>query len=295
MRARATAWGLALALLSLAIAPAAHAQRSDVDRYLTAAARLYEDLEYERALDQLHRARQLSRGVDDDVTIALYEGVILADLGKRDEALAAFREGLYLKPDAKLPVKVSPKVEREFEALRLDVKKELAQVLAKQKAERPQQPQQPPRHEGQEARTDRPERQPAPEQPAKTLIVTAQPAPLPPAVAASTPRVEAAPQPGLPVLPFVLGGVAVAAGGTGAYFGLQARTEVDAAHAARFQDDAQAHLDNARGPAFTANVLFAAAGTAAAGALVSWLLSGDDAPAPSSAPASSAGSGGGSP
>src|SRR3954447_4269576 len=92
--------GLLVCTLVLGALPA-HAQE-DVQRYLTAAARLYENLEYERALEQLKRARGLSRGVDDYVTVALYEGIILADMGKKDDSRAAFKEGLFLKPDAQL-------------------------------------------------------------------------------------------------------------------------------------------------------------------------------------------------
>lgn len=128
---------LALALL-LAAAPAGVARADSKDAaqtYLLAASRLYENLEYERALEQVRRARTVTTGVADDAAIARYEGVILFDLGKRDEALAAFRESLYLEPDARLPLKVSPKIAEAFEATREAVRKELAPILAKRKAE----------------------------------------------------------------------------------------------------------------------------------------------------------------
>ena len=122
--------------LNLGFGAAAWAQSSETaQRYIVAASRLYANLEYERALEQVKRARQASGGVDDDVTSALWEGAILFDLGRADDARAAFREGLYLKPDATLPVKVAPKIAAAFEQMRTDVKKELAPILAKKAAE----------------------------------------------------------------------------------------------------------------------------------------------------------------
>ncbi|MDX2010225.1 MAG: hypothetical protein SFW67_08550 [Myxococcaceae bacterium] len=123
--------------LFLALWPAlSPAQSSELaQRYLLGASRLYENLEYERALEQLTRARQASGGIDDDVTIALYEGVLQFELGREDVAKAAWREGLYLKPDAPLPVKVSPKIAKAFEALRVAVKAEVAPILARRAAE----------------------------------------------------------------------------------------------------------------------------------------------------------------
>jgi flagellar biosynthesis GTPase FlhF len=125
-----------LALTLTLLAPAALAQTSEVaQRYLLAASRLYESLEYERALEQLARAKQASGGIDDDSTIALYEGVLQFELGREDVAKAAWREGLYLKPEATLPVKVSPKISKAFDTLRAQVKAELAPILAKRAAE----------------------------------------------------------------------------------------------------------------------------------------------------------------
>lgn len=97
-----------------------------VRNYVVSARRLYEDLEYERALEQLSRAKRFSRTEADDVLLSLYEGLILADLGKKDEANAAFKAALFLQPDAKLPLKVSPKVQQQFEAAREQVRRELA-------------------------------------------------------------------------------------------------------------------------------------------------------------------------
>lgn len=105
---------------------AAHAEgESDVRAYLRSVNRLYEDLEYERALAQLDRARNLARTVEENVTLSLYEGIILADMSRWDDSAAAFKEALFLRLEAKLPLKVSPKVEQHFEAVREKVRREV--------------------------------------------------------------------------------------------------------------------------------------------------------------------------
>ncbi|QRN97565.1 hypothetical protein JRI60_00265 [Archangium violaceum] len=134
-----------LALLLLT-PPTVHAQgSSEVQDYLVSVNRLYEDLEYERALEQIHRARRLARGVEEDVALGLYEGILLDELGKQDDATAAFKTALFLRPEAKLPVQVSPKVEQHFESVRAGVKRELAPILARREAERRQAQPAPPR------------------------------------------------------------------------------------------------------------------------------------------------------
>jgi tetratricopeptide (TPR) repeat protein len=133
---------LALALcllLLLGLTPTAAQAASEASKYLTAAVRLYENLEYERALQKLAQAKRLVRAMEEDVTIALYEGLIYADMNKWEEANIAFKEGLYLKPDAQLPAKAAPKVQRAFEAARQEVKAELARAATPQKPSRPEQ------------------------------------------------------------------------------------------------------------------------------------------------------------
>lgn len=131
---------------------------SDFERYLTAATRLYEDLEYELALEQLAQARKVARGVEEDVTLAMYEGIILAELSKWEQARTRFLTALLLNPDAKLPVRVAPKTENEFEAQRVRARQEIARQ--RRQAEPPPEPaaRTPP-----EVATDRPERTPLPE------------------------------------------------------------------------------------------------------------------------------------
>ena len=115
--------------------PAASAAGGDeFKRYLAAATRLYESLEYERALQQLQRARELARGTEQDVQVSLYEGLILADMGQTEQSQAAFKTALLLDPEVKLPVKASPKVASDFEEMRARVRQELAK-LQRQQAE----------------------------------------------------------------------------------------------------------------------------------------------------------------
>ena len=295
-RARAGAMAFVVAVWACLATVPAMAQVADVDRYVTAAARLYEDLEYERALEQLQRARKLSRGVDDDVTISLYEGIILADLGRQEQSTAAFKEGLYLKPDAKLPIRVSPKVSRAFEDLRAEVKKELAPILAKRKAAEDAKAEQE-RARAEQAKRDQSKRDaeakaksnstgsaPAEDRPTReTHVIDALPDGSPDTASGGLASAGVIEKPGSgpPVLPLALGGVAVAAAGVGGYFGLQSRSEIDAARASTFRSDAEAHLQAAQTPALVANVLFATAVTAAAGAVITLITgsSADQSPA----------------
>lgn len=118
---------LATLLCGLCLLPRAGQAQSPKgpEAFLQAARRLYDDLEYERALEQLSEGRRSSRGVDDDVRFSLLEGAILADLGREEASDAAFKAALVLQPTAALPVEVSPKVRQRFERLRQEVRHEL--------------------------------------------------------------------------------------------------------------------------------------------------------------------------
>lgn len=126
---------LAVVVLLLVAAPA-FASEEDFQRFLNAAVRLYENLEYERALEQVRNAKKQAVTPDQQASAALYEGIMLSDLNKPEEARAAFKEALLLKPDATIPIKVSPKVSKDFEDTRASAQKELAPLLAKQAEEK---------------------------------------------------------------------------------------------------------------------------------------------------------------
>jgi tetratricopeptide (TPR) repeat protein len=123
-----TTWG-GLAIVLVAWGPAAFAAsgtQSEARRYLRSAAAFYDALDFDRALEQAKKAESHSKSADEDLEIALVEGILLANLDREDEADAAFRRGLSLQPDAKLPYKGSPKIVEQFERVRAQVKKSLA-------------------------------------------------------------------------------------------------------------------------------------------------------------------------
>lgn len=127
--------GRVMAALLVLLQPfsALAAQSPEVRKYLNSAATLYEKLEYEKALKQVARARAKASGAEDEVAVAMYQGIILADMGREEKAVAAFESGLSLDPDAKLPLEVSPKVEAIFEKARTRVRKLLAPQLEAQR------------------------------------------------------------------------------------------------------------------------------------------------------------------
>ncbi|WP_147469324.1 hypothetical protein, partial [Corallococcus sp. AB045] len=125
MRRLVLAWLLGVGLV-LVPSGARAEEPGPFQTQVRAARQLYDELEYERALAELSRARRHSSGEADDVLLALYEGVILADLGRTESSSAAFRVALLLQPGAELPLKVSPKVEQRFESVRQQVLRELA-------------------------------------------------------------------------------------------------------------------------------------------------------------------------
>jgi hypothetical protein len=107
--------------LVVALPTAARAQSRQVRRHLTTAERLYRALDNEGALEEVKKASRLGRGVEDDVAVSLYEGIIFADMGKQAQSNSAFRAALLLNPNANLPLKVSPKVKKAFDAIRQSI------------------------------------------------------------------------------------------------------------------------------------------------------------------------------
>ncbi|REG29903.1 hypothetical protein ATI61_107600 [Archangium gephyra] len=245
----------------------APAAREDFQSVFSAAVRFYESFEYEQSLAQLSRAKALAKGVEQEVPVALYEGVVLAELGQREESLAAFRTGLYLKPDAALPVKVAPKVERDFEDVRQSVQADLGLAGTSPQAPVATAP------------ADRPVQSPG-------LTPSVESPPQAPAyVPSASTRTASGPR----VLPLVFLGAGAVAGGAASLFGLQASLSIQSARDANYHDVRTFHLKSAGDQAFIANLLFGTASAAALGALATFLIPGSpSAPAPAS-------TGGGSP
>ena len=259
MRPRPWFSHLALALLCLSLLSRPARAAEDFDRSLAEALRLYQSLEYEAALAALERARQAASDDARAAQVSLYEGAILADLGRREDARRAFRKGLLLDPDARLPM-LAPKVARELESVRTRVRRERAVARAREpKAPPPVGVSPPP-----------PPVEDRPEQPAAPDLT-----PPPPPAVALVPEVRAPARRVSPV-PLVLLGTGVVAGGVGGYFGWSSRGQVAAAREATQQSEAATRLEQARGNALVANVLLGTAGVAAASAVVSWLLLRED-------------------
>jgi tetratricopeptide (TPR) repeat protein len=122
-------------LLIILLTTPAFAQSAEVKKYLNTAITLYENLEYEKALKQLKNARQKAKGADDEAKVGLLEGVVLADMGREEKALTAFKEAFSVDLEAKLPVEVSPKVQAVAEKARANVRKMLAPQIEAAKAE----------------------------------------------------------------------------------------------------------------------------------------------------------------
>ncbi|WP_143101286.1 hypothetical protein [Stigmatella aurantiaca] len=116
-----------LLLLVLPLEGKAQGQNA-AQAHIDAARRFYEELEYERAMEELHRAQRRARTQDEFSSILLHEGVILAELGRAEEAAAAFQASLNLRPGATLPLVVSPKIQKQFEAARQEAQRDLARV-----------------------------------------------------------------------------------------------------------------------------------------------------------------------
>jgi N-acetylneuraminic acid mutarotase len=120
-------------------APSAHSARAASDptkenfgSALQEILQLIDSQEYERALRQFEDAEQRVRHDEQRVTLALYQGVILANLGEQhlERADVVYQEGLALAPWARVPLKVAPQVEREFEKVQVLVLKNLDTLRA---------------------------------------------------------------------------------------------------------------------------------------------------------------------
>lgn len=258
-------------------APRKPPSKADFQRTFAAAVRSYEDFDYEKALGQFTKAQALAKGPEQEVPVALYLGIVHAELGQRNESLAAFRTGLYLQPDARLPVKVSPKVERDFEEVRQAVLKDLgpsvAPVESPPVAERPVQP----------APTDKPTATGTPAPADKPALLPPEPTPPPAYVQTDKPSGRVA------VLPLALLGTGAVAGGVATFFGLQARSSIASAERSPIYGKRVEKLDEAEGQALAANILFGTASATIVGALAVYLFAGSP-----SAPASTS-TGGASP
>lgn len=124
-----------LLVLALCLALPAAAQSAEVKKFVNSAISLYENLEYEKALKQLSKAKVKATTPDDEVKVTLLEAIVLADMGREEKALSAFKTAFGIDLDAKLPVDVGPKVQAVADRARANVRKLMAPALEAQKAE----------------------------------------------------------------------------------------------------------------------------------------------------------------
>ncbi|HEX5752735.1 MAG TPA: hypothetical protein VFZ09_41405, partial [Archangium sp.] len=100
------ALALVLALVLPFASPAENG--NEIRNHITSINRLYENLDYEVALSRIALARKLPRGADEEITLTLYEGILLYELGRHESSASSFRAALLRRPDSKLPVQVAP-------------------------------------------------------------------------------------------------------------------------------------------------------------------------------------------
>lgn len=116
---------MVVVLLLLALPGPGLAARGGIRNHLLLIQQLLISTDYERALGEVQVARQEPHGTDEDVTLSLYEGILLYELRRKDEAKAAFRSAFLLRPQAALPVPVSPKIQKDVDLIRQQAEAEL--------------------------------------------------------------------------------------------------------------------------------------------------------------------------
>jgi hypothetical protein len=94
--------------------------------YIPAALRLYEEIEYEEALQALDKAAKWpSNTPEDEVRIALLEGILRFELRQDERGVSAFRRALAIDLQAQSPVSVSPKIAEQLEQVRRKMRIEI--------------------------------------------------------------------------------------------------------------------------------------------------------------------------
>ncbi len=244
---------LAMALVGLAtcaLVRTSSAAPSRPEPHLAAAKRHHQALEFERCLDQLAKADPSAATDAERVDVEVYEGLCAFELGQTERADAHFRAALRLSPETTLPPYTSPKIVERFQDL-------VAHM---------------PHGTPADADAGAHAAPPAPPPSAPLAAPSTSKAALPPPTSRAAPADGASQRSGPPVLTFVLGAGAVAAGVTGGILGLRANTLEGRANGARFESDAYALDDDARAHASAANVAFGMAFVTATAALVVWWL-----------------------
>lgn len=129
IRSRRSVHGLLLALMLLC-QPASAAQPAELqprepegNPHLQEALRFYDDLEYEKALGALEKARQWpSNTPEEQVNIEMLEGFLSFELHQPERGKNAFRRALSVDLEAKPTLRVSPKVLQALEDARAELR-----------------------------------------------------------------------------------------------------------------------------------------------------------------------------
>ncbi|AGC42320.1 hypothetical protein MYSTI_00971 [Myxococcus stipitatus DSM 14675] len=247
-------------------------EEGEAQREIAEAIQLYEHLDYERALDRLHRASRLPHGPADAVTLSMIRGIIQADMGRWESARKDFRQALQSQVDAQLPLRVSPKVKREFEMQRAKVRGR----LAKPPRDSPVVP--PPASVDTHPVSPAPDSAVARPQLAPPVTETATPKPwVPDSVDEEARRASKGFHLAgrrVPLVSWILLGGGLAAGGTGVVIGASSRGQSERARDSLLRTDSEHHYARAQSSVRTANILFGTATAAVVGALGTWFFMG---------------------
>ncbi|MBL8911804.1 MAG: hypothetical protein JNM17_14015 [Archangium sp.] len=227
---------------------------------LTEANKAYADLEYETCVSRLAGLKGIPAG--ERARAELLLGLCHFALGHERQAAAAIENALRRDSSVSAPSNASPKEVAFIDSQRAAASVKKKTVVASVKKDEPEAP--PPV-------VDAPVAEPPPAEVVETKPVVAEP---PPAA------VEAALPPKTPEvvvqkatwLPFVMGGVALAAAGVGTGLGVNASSLEAQGRAEPVQIDSARLATNAQTSATGANIAFAVAGTAAVTTIVAFIL-----------------------
>lgn len=237
-------------VLAALLCSAAAAAQSGGNIYLSQGKVYFQALEFEKCVQRMEQAARWQNSTRRELAeIELYTGLCKFSLGQTDESADHFTAALGIDPTLELPPGVSPRIAEVFNEVAERVRPAAAG-----------------RAEAQQSQGSGD----APANGNRELVLVPREGPAPSPVDQS---LTARPEPPSRVLPITLGGVSVAALATGGIFGAMAKA-YEAEHNDRrtFHEEAQVAGKRAQDSAFAANVAFAIAGAAAAGAVTTWLL-----------------------
>ena len=235
---------LAAVCVLLSLSTVARAEPSS-NPYLTQAKVFFQGLRFEKCLRRLEQAARWKDNSKSEVAdVEVYQGLCLYSLNRRAEAQEHFELALQIDPAAKLPATASPRIQKLFN----EVANEVAVPV------RPATP------------TVPLAQAPSPTAPSSKLSPTLS-TPPPSAFTSVTPVAQPS-----RAGPIVLGAVAVASGGAGAWLGVRAQKDERASNSAStFNEDAPGLRTQARNEALGANIAYAVAGAALVSGVV-WLI-----------------------